>query len=282
MANANIYGINVHYETYGSGPPLLMMAPGGFDSIIEMWRTGGIWKEVRALETIAERYTCIAYDRREAGESGGRVERVSWASYAHEAKGLLDHLGIPKAFVLGACMGCSAQIAFGVTYPESTLGLVLHHPVGGPHWRTFGLDRFNYHTAYAKENGLEAVVRFARENGGFWGAPSGGPWASTMNHDEDFARAFTAQDPDRYGAIVKTMGRTLFDRDTVSGAEPEELMSLKVPAVIVPGNDLSHTQSAARYLQECLPRVDYHDVPVEEQTADVVRAWILDFLDAHV
>ena len=125
-------------------------------------------------------------------------------------------------------------------------------------------------------------MQFAHENGSFWGAPSGGPWASTINHDEDFVRAFTAQDPDRYAAIVKTMGRALFDRDTVPGAEPEELMTLKVPAVIIPGNDLSHTRSAARYLQECLPQVDYHNVSVEEQTADVVRAWILDFMDAQV
>ena len=35
MPFAEINGINMHYETHGSGPPLLMMAPGGFDSTIE-------------------------------------------------------------------------------------------------------------------------------------------------------------------------------------------------------------------------------------------------------
>jgi len=114
MAYAEINGIKIHYEVYGSGPALLLMAPGGFDSTIEKWSTSGVWSGVRPLETLSQDYTCIAYDRREAGLSGGRVERVSWNTYALEAKGLLDHLGIQKAFIMGGCMGCSTAAAFAV------------------------------------------------------------------------------------------------------------------------------------------------------------------------
>jgi len=53
------------------------------------------------------------------------------------------------------------------------------------------------------------------------------------------------------------MARTLFDRDTVAGPEPEDLLRLDVPALIVPGQDASHATSAARYLEECLPRGEY-------------------------
>jgi len=42
--------------------------------------------------------------------------------------GLLDHLGIQRAFVLGGCLGCSTATAFGAAYPEATLGLLLHWP----------------------------------------------------------------------------------------------------------------------------------------------------------
>ena len=77
MPYAAINGLNIHYEVHGSGPPLLLMAPGGFDSTIEKWTTSGVWAALRPLETLSDRYTCIAYDRREAGQSGGRVERVS-------------------------------------------------------------------------------------------------------------------------------------------------------------------------------------------------------------
>ena len=281
MPYAVINGINIRYEVRGSGAPLLMMAPGGFDSTIEKWTTSGIWASMKPLETLTSRYTCIAYDRREAGLSGGRVERVSWTTYAHEAKGLLDVLGISRAFVMGGCMGCSTATAFGVTYPEATLGLVLHWPVGGVRWRLNGLARFQAHVDFVKENGLDAVVELARKSGGFWAEPKSGPWASTICADESFADSFAGQDQARYLAMVALMGQTLFDRDTATGPEPIELLALRVPSVIIPGADAAHATSAARYLQECLEGSSYHDVPVEQQTPDAVRQWIIEFMESN-
>ena len=75
------------------------------------------------------------------------------------------------------------------------------------------------------------------------------------------------------------MARALFDRDTAPGAEPEDLLRLDIPALIVPGRDASHATSAARYLEECLPRAEYWDVAVAEQTEENVPARMLDFLD---
>ena len=195
MPYSEINGINIRYEVRGSGAPLLMMAPGGFDSTIEKWTTSGIWAGMKPLETLTSRYTCIAYDRREAGLSGGRVERVSWTTYAHEAKGLLDVLGIPRAFVIGGCMGCSTASAFAVTYPEATLGMILHWPVGGVRWRQNGLERFQSHVDFVKQNGLDAVVELAREGGSFWAEPKAGPWASTICADESFAGSFANPGP---------------------------------------------------------------------------------------
>ena len=74
--------------------------------------------------------TCIAYDRRESGNSGVMVERFTWGSYANQAKGLLDALDIPRAFILGAYMGGSVALATAVAYSESVVGLVLRFPVG--------------------------------------------------------------------------------------------------------------------------------------------------------
>ena len=76
------------------------------------------------------------------------------------------------------------------------------------------------------------------------------------------------------------MARTLFDRDTVPGAEPEDLLRLDIPALIVPGRDASHATSAARYLEECLPRAEYWDVAVADQTEDKVATRLLRFLDS--
>jgi hypothetical protein len=44
MTTATIDGLEVVYETRGSGPALLMLAPGGFDATMEKWTTAGVWK----------------------------------------------------------------------------------------------------------------------------------------------------------------------------------------------------------------------------------------------
>ena len=279
MPTVSVDGIQTAYEVRGSGPPLLMMAPGGFDSTIEKWSTTGLWKDMLPLETLSGQYTCIAYDRRESGNSGGKVERVSWGSYADQAKGLLDALDIPKAFILGACMGVSVALATAVAYPESVAGLVLRFPVGGARWHLDNIAGFNAHSAQVRKNGLQATVELAREKPNFMLSKESGPWASVIAKDTVFAKEYAEQDMDRYLALVGTMGRTLFDRDSVPGVETEELMALKTPSLVIPGWDEYHTQSAARFVQECLPNVEYWDATLEQQTASASLERILSFLN---
>src|SRR5947207_327018 len=105
MPFANINAIETHYEVVGSGPPLLMFAPGGFDAHRRQWATLGVYAQTRMLEHLCRRYQCILFDRRECGESGGRVERVTWSHYAAQGKGLLEHLNVERAHLMGGCMG---------------------------------------------------------------------------------------------------------------------------------------------------------------------------------
>jgi hypothetical protein len=71
----------------------------------------------------------------------------------------------------------------------------------------------------------------------------------------------------------------MFDRDTAPGAEPEDLLRLDIPALVIPGRDAAHATSAARYLEECLPQAEYWDVAVAGQTEATVPARIMEFLD---
>ena len=48
---------------------------------------------------------------------------------------------------------------------------------------------------------------------------------------------------------------------------------------MVPGRDASHATSAARYLEECLPRAEYWDIAPDEQTQANVGPRLLQFLD---
>jgi hypothetical protein len=48
--------------------------------------------------------------------------------------------------------------------------------------------------------------------------------------------------------------------------------------VDLPGRDAAHATSAARYLEQCLPRAEYWDVPVEGQTEAPTVARVIEFL----
>jgi pimeloyl-ACP methyl ester carboxylesterase len=279
MPTAIIDGIATRYEVTGSGPPLLMYAPGGFNATIEAWSTLGIYAKIRPLEHLSRVYTCIAFDRRECGQSGGRIERVTWAHYVAQGVGLLDHLRIDRAHIMGGCMGCSPVIAFGAAHPRRTASMLLYWPVGGAKYRISSHQRFAEHLGFVQQNGLAAVVAPVEKDGKPFGAdPRGGPWASVIRHDRTFAEQFGRQEVEPYKLIVSGMARALFDRDTAPGAEPEDLLRLAIPTLVVPGQDAAHATSAARYLAECLPRAEYWDVPVAGQTAEAAPARMLEFL----
>lgn len=280
MPHAVLDGIDTRYEVSGTGPALLMFSPGGFDATIEGWSGTGIYRRLGLPQRLAERYTCIRFDRREAGASGGRVERIGWHHYVRQARALLDELGISCAHLLGGCVGCSTAVAFAVADPARVTSLVLYSPAGGAAYRMKQHARFAQHLAYVARNGLAAVVRLARDSDmGFSDDARVGPWVSVLRRDTGFAAGYAALDPDRYAVTVTGMARLLFDRDTVPGAEPEDMMLLDTPALIVPGQDSSHATSAARFLHECLPRAQYWDVPVAEQTAENAPGRVLEFLD---
>ncbi len=282
MAFATCDGIRTRYEIVGEGPPLLMYAPGGFDATLEKWSTQGVYAKVKPLQHLSKHYSCIVFDRRECGQSGGRIERVTYAHYVRQGLALLDCLKIERAHLMGGCMGCSPVAAFGVMHPERVASMILFWPVGGARYRLASQQRFADHLVFASREGLAAVVTLARDGGKSFGAdPRGGPWASVIQTDADFAARLARQDVEAYKILVAGFGRTLVDRDTAPGAEPEDLMRCCVPALVVPGNDAAHATSAARYLHECLAQSEYWDVPVSAQTEAATAPRLIAFLRAH-
>jgi pimeloyl-ACP methyl ester carboxylesterase len=276
---ATIEGIATRYEVMGDGPPLLMYSPAGFDATLDKWTTQGVYAKTRMLDHLSKKYACIVFDRRETGQSGGRVERITWAHYVAQGRGLLDHLGIDRAHLLGGCMGCCPVVAFGVAHPGRVLSMILYWPVGGAKYRLSTHKRFADHLAYVDQHGLAGVVALvAKEGKPFNAEPRGGPWASLIKRDPAFAQSYAKLDVAEYKALVSGMCRTLFDRDTSPGAEPEDVLKLQIPALVIPGHDASHATSAARYLEECLPGSQYWDALPDAQTEQTAPARLLEFL----
>lgn len=282
MPEVVLDGIRTRYETIGDGPPIVMFSPGGFDASLENWTNFGRYKDLGFVRALSEDYTCVVFDRRESGKSGGRLERLSWQKYAEQSVALIDHLGYDQVHAMGGCVGCSSAALLAIVRPDRVRSMVLFSPAGGVTYRTGQHKRFTQHLAFALEHGVAGVVDHARSTtSGFSKDPRVGPWASALRSDDEFARTYAKTDIERYVTIVSGSARLLFDRDTVPGPEPEDLQLLDVPALIVPGEDLSHTRSAARYFEECLRVNEYWDVPVAEQTPDASVARVAEFLSRH-
>jgi pimeloyl-ACP methyl ester carboxylesterase len=268
MAFATINGIRVHYLIQGSGPHLLMFAPGGFRSVISRWTAQGgkrEWKEMDGLAALSRHFTCIAYDRRESGLSGGRIEPLTWELYVEEAKGLLDLTGARQAYILGSCMGAALALAFAVRHPQACRGLLLHWPVGGYRWMMKGRTFFARHLDFVRANGLAAVVARAPQGENFWLDPEIGPWGSPAAVYPDFAQDLLRRDLHRYLETTERSRDALFNDTMPSGASGAELMKIETPSFILPGNDSSHAYSAALALKELMPNAELWDVLPDRQ-----------------
>lgn len=110
MPNFQSDGLTLAYETAGNGPPVLCIH--GFAS------SGQVnWIETGWVETlVAAGYTAITLDNRGHGASEKPYdpERYHPQAMAEDAIGLLDHLGIARAALLGYSMG--ARIAAFAAY----------------------------------------------------------------------------------------------------------------------------------------------------------------------
>jgi pimeloyl-ACP methyl ester carboxylesterase len=280
MPFATLNGIQVNCQIQGSGPPLLMFAPGGFRSVMSRW-TGAAgnreWKEMDALATLSRHFTTIAYDRREAGLSGGRVEHLTWDLYVLEAKALLDLAGAKQAIMLGSCMGAALALAFAARHPAACRGLYLHWPVGGYRWMMKGHTFFKRHADFVREHGLAAVAKRAPQGENFWMDPEIGPWGSPCAIYPEFAAQFVKQDVDRYLELCARSRDTLWNDIMPSGASGAELQKIQIPAFIQSGNDASHAHSASWALKELMPQAELWDVLPPHQNGRNTLEQILGF-----
>jgi pimeloyl-ACP methyl ester carboxylesterase len=117
----------IYYETYGSGFPLLLIAPGGMNSVIDFWNRAAF----NPIEIFARDYWVIAMDQRNAGRSRGPVEMDDpWRAYAEDQLNLMNHLGIQRFHVLGCCIGCSYALRLIQHAPERVVSAVIEQPIG--------------------------------------------------------------------------------------------------------------------------------------------------------
>jgi pimeloyl-ACP methyl ester carboxylesterase len=120
--------VRIHYQSVGSGVPLLLIAGGGLNSTI-----AGLANPFNSVDEFKGEYRCIAADLRNAnpGQSSGPVDADRpWDSHADDQLALMDHLGINKFMVMGFCIGGPFIWNLLKRAPNRVAAAVLAQPVG--------------------------------------------------------------------------------------------------------------------------------------------------------
>jgi 2-succinyl-6-hydroxy-2,4-cyclohexadiene-1-carboxylate synthase len=117
MAHVAIDGAAIHVETAGSGPALVLLH--GFAGSAAGWATHA--------EVFARSYLTIAIDLVGHGLSDAPADprRYGMAHCVEDVLGVLDHLRIRRAAVLGYSMGGRAALALTIAAPERVGALIL-------------------------------------------------------------------------------------------------------------------------------------------------------------
>lgn len=104
----SINSINIYYETYGEGKPLVLLH-GNNESISSF---------SQQVKVLSKQYKVIVLDTRCHGQSGCNEEILSYELFAEDVNGLLEELNIDNAYVLGWSDGGNTGLILAHQYPE--------------------------------------------------------------------------------------------------------------------------------------------------------------------
>lgn len=115
MPTARVDDIEMYYEVSGDGPPLVLILGLAGD----LSEVGGI------IAGFAEHFTVLAFDNRGAGRTDKPHEPYTIERMADDTVGLMRHVGVAKAHVLGISMGGRVAMDVALRYPDMVDRLVL-------------------------------------------------------------------------------------------------------------------------------------------------------------
>jgi pimeloyl-ACP methyl ester carboxylesterase len=254
MPVSNIRGVNINWRVIGEGGPWVMATTGGrrgYDEFVPM------------AEKIAPRgYRVMLHDRRNTGASdlwigGDEGEEAPWLSDMHELMKSQDAL---PAFFCGSSAGARTSIRFYLKYPQAVRGLLLLRVTGG----AFAAARLpeNYYGQFiraAEDGGMDAVCAMDAWKERFKENPRGRDYLAGLPA-EKFIAVFR-----RWKEVFEAGGK-----HPVMGVSEPELRSIKVPTIIIPGNDNTHSSVSGRVAHDLIPGSEMHQLPITDQDVPLI------------
>jgi pimeloyl-ACP methyl ester carboxylesterase len=108
-------GVELYFETHGEGEPLLLIA--GLASDSQSWGP--------VVANLARTHRVLLLDNRGAGRTRIKDQRIDIAGIADDGAALLDHLGHPRATIVGHSMGGFVAMELALRHPARVGRLVL-------------------------------------------------------------------------------------------------------------------------------------------------------------
>ena len=231
-------GIRLYYEEAGAGTPLVFVHE--FAGDLRSWEP--------QMRHFSRRYRCIAYNARGYAPSDvpEEVERYSQEHARDDIRCVLDALGFAKAHVVGLSMGAFATLHFGMRYADRALSITIAgggygaHPA---HYAQFQTD--------AKAN-----AQAMREKGM-------AHFASTYGHGPTRVQ-LANKDPRGFAEFIRMLAEhsPLGSANTMLGyqgrrpslyALVEEMKKIRVPTLILAGDEEEPCLEACLLMKRCIP-----------------------------
>ena len=254
MPVSNIRGVNINWQVIGEAGPWIMLPTGG--------RRGHAEFVPFARKLAANGYRVVLHDRRNTGASdvvieGDEGEEVIWTEDMHA---LMQQLRALPAFFGGGSSGARTSILYALRHPEAVRGLLLMRVTGGP----FAAGRLpdNYYGQFiraAQQGGMEAVCATEQWRERIAANPRNGDYLRSIPA-EQFISVLT-----RWKAIFEAGGHL-----PVMGVTAEELQSLRVPTIVVPGNDKVHSSQSGLAAHASIPGAKLHRLAIKDQDVPLI------------
>lgn len=261
----------VAYSLQGDGPTALLIVPG----LLSHLEVGHDDPRVRhCMEQLAERYRVVVLDRRGTGLSERVGVQPTVEAACEDIEAVLDHAGLPSAWIFGASVGGTIAVEFAAVRPERVQGLVLYGAGARGAWAP------DYPWAMKTEH-MGQWLQMLRVG---WGeATSVAAFAPSAAGDPEvhawWARMLrTAASQNGIGEILRS-----FHAMDVRHRLPQ----VKAPTLVIQRqDDRIVREGAGRHLAEHIPGAEWLLLPGADHwwwhgDADAVLAAVLHFLRAH-
>lgn len=112
----NVNGLKMYYEVYGEGKPIVLLH-GSFMNIAMNWS--------QVIPVLAKTHKVIVPEMQGHGHTKDIARAFSCEAMADDVSGLLKHLKIDSADIVGYSMGGAIAFQFAVRHPEQLRRLVV-------------------------------------------------------------------------------------------------------------------------------------------------------------